>query len=119
GAVHEHPLGGFTQRVELRAEVGADAGELVTRGLQFTVDLTHLLEELEHRGAISHAQLTADEVGGLHTVGAFVDGGDAHVTHVLRDAGFLDVAHASEDLNGGGGEFEAHVSAPALTNGGK
>jgi len=48
----------------------------------------------------------------LDAGGAFVDGRDAHVAHVLRGAGLLDKAHAAVNLHTDASHFVADFRAP-------
>ena len=102
-------FGQFEGALERFGSGGLDGGELVGGLLGFG-------EQGAHEAAfVGHG--FAGEVGGLHTVGAFVDGGDAHVAHELGDAGFFDIACAAEYLHGQVGEHGAVVAAPGFNDG--
>jgi hypothetical protein len=62
-------------------------------------------------------QLAADQVHGLHAVGALVDRRDAGVAVVLGRAGLLDEAHAAVHLHAERGDLHAHVGGPGLGDG--
>jgi len=47
----------------------------------------------------SRVSLRADQVVGLDAVGALVDFGDLGIAHELGGAGFLDIAHATMNLD--------------------
>ena len=77
----------------------------------------HGVQQGLHRHAIVAHQLAADQVVGLDAGGAFVDGGDAGITHVLRCAGLFDEAHAAVDLHAVGGDALGLFGAAALDDG--
>ena len=66
------------------------------------------------RIAAAHAQLSADQIGSLYAVGAFINLRNAGVTVILRCASILDIAHAAMDLNANRGDFFAHVGSIGL-----
>src|SRR2546430_13622086 len=71
----------------------------------------HLRDQLADRRPAIAPELAADEIVPLDAGGTFVNGGDAHVAHVLRGAGLLDVTHAAVDLHAGGGHLVADLGA--------
>ena len=81
---------------------------------QVGVQRGHLGHQGAEGGALVAQQLAVHQVHALDAVGAFVDGGDAHVAQMLGDAGFLDVAHAAEHLHRQVGHLDARGRRPGL-----
>ena len=74
----------------------------------------HLRQRVAHRPALVAAQLAADQIRRLDTVGALINRGDAHIAQVLCGARLLDVAHAAVNLHPQRGQLLTHFRQPAL-----
>ena len=67
-----------------------------------------------HGGAAVAADLAAEQIVRLDAGGSLVNGGDAHVAHVLRRSGLLDETHAAVYLHADGGDLVGCLGAPRL-----
>ncbi|MPM84675.1 hypothetical protein SDC9_131748 [bioreactor metagenome] len=111
----QQPVDRFVQRLGSGCQRAADLRQhcigRFDQPARIAVDAAQ--QRLQRAPALA-CQLAADQVVGLDARGAFVDGRDARVAHVLGGAGFLDVAHAAMHLHAVGRDALRAVGTPAF-----